>query len=266
MAQLSRGNRTGRNFTVRISEAEMESIGAAGFGIAGPDGLGPWLLWRAGLRGGSAGAGQCHDQVLALPPRADREQLGMAMPPRRPSGPCLDCGTAPPAGQRVVLDLCGGSGAWSEPYRRAGYPVELVTLEVGGDVRTYRPPVGVWGVLAAPPCTEFSIAKTCGQRRLADALITVTHCLRVIAEARPIWWALENPASGLLRTWLGRPRDVWQPADFGDAWTKRTAVWGCFTRPSRRHCRAAARMPGSSSAERAITPPGFAARFFDANP
>lgn len=30
--------------------------------------------------------------------------------------------------RNVILDLCGGTGAWSRPYREAGYEVELITL------------------------------------------------------------------------------------------------------------------------------------------
>ena len=28
----------------------------------------------------------------------------------------------------VILDLCGGTGSWSAPYREAGYDVRVVTL------------------------------------------------------------------------------------------------------------------------------------------
>lgn len=30
--------------------------------------------------------------------------------------------------RNVVLDLCGGTGSWSRPYREAGYQVDLITL------------------------------------------------------------------------------------------------------------------------------------------
>ena len=32
---------------------------------------------------------------------------------------------------------------------------------------------------------------------------------------------------------LGTPRDVFEPCDFGDPWTKRTALWGNFRLPVR---------------------------------
>jgi len=30
--------------------------------------------------------------------------------------------------QKVILDLCGGTGAWSKPYKEAGYEVIVLTL------------------------------------------------------------------------------------------------------------------------------------------
>ena len=58
---------------------------------------------------------------------------------------------------KIILDLCGGTGSWSEPYKKAGYDVRVITLPYY-DVRYYEPPENVYGVLAAPPCTHFSLA------------------------------------------------------------------------------------------------------------
>ena len=52
--------------------------------------------------------------------------------------------------ERIILDLCGGSGSWSRPYQEAGYDVRLITLP-DYDVLDYEPPEGVHGILAAPP-------------------------------------------------------------------------------------------------------------------
>jgi hypothetical protein len=30
--------------------------------------------------------------------------------------------------QKIILDLCGGTGAWSRPYAEAGYDVRNITL------------------------------------------------------------------------------------------------------------------------------------------
>ena len=67
-------------------------------------------------------------------------------------------------GKKVILDLCGGTGSWSNPYKNAGYDVRLVTLPEN-DVRDYIPPKNVYGILAAPPCDQFSFAKTTGNPR-----------------------------------------------------------------------------------------------------
>lgn len=29
---------------------------------------------------------------------------------------------------KLILDLCGGTGSWSKPYRDAGYDVRVITL------------------------------------------------------------------------------------------------------------------------------------------
>jgi hypothetical protein len=179
----------------------------------------------------------------------------------------------------MILDLCGGSGSWSQPYRDAGYRVEVVDLRDGADVRFFEPPgFGVHGVLAAPPCTVFASSgarwpRTDGE--MAAALALVDACLRIIVVTRPRWWALENPV-GKLGRWLGKPRMYFDPFEFGDPYTKRTCIWGEFSVPrpvertwtepvegSRMH-----RMPPGPerAALRSVTPAGFASAFFEANP
>lgn len=244
MTQTSRGNRRGLNFTVRVTEEERLALDAERLRLGGPPALGPWLKWRA-LDGES-------------PTRA---ALLWDQPAR---GQCQDL--AVPVLERVILDLCAGSGSWSEPYLAAGYKVVRVTLPEN-DVRTFVPPSGVWGVLAAPPCTEFSLAKNGQPRDLAAAMDVVSACMRVVLQARPKWWALENP-TGLLGHFLGRPRDVFQPFEYGDPWTKRTALWGEFAIPKRGPFvePTGSAMDRATAAERAVTPPGFARAFFEANP
>jgi hypothetical protein len=79
--------------------------------------------------------------------------------------------------------------------------VRLVTLPEY-DVRTYNIPKNVYGILAAPPCTEFSRAKTTKPRDFEKGMKTVEACLKLIWNAQQQskhgFWALENPM-GLLR-------------------------------------------------------------------
>lgn len=42
---------------------------------------------------------------------------------------------------KIILDLCGGTGSWSKPYKEAGYDVRVITLP-DNDLFTYDPPGG----------------------------------------------------------------------------------------------------------------------------
>jgi hypothetical protein len=126
----------------------------------------------------------------------------------------------------------------------------------------------------------------------------VDACMRIILMSNPVFWALENPA-GLLAEKLGKPRMVFQPWQFGDAWTKKTHIWGNFNPPATQYQsyhdlpeipglykrpgrdkvnfvwlhksaidlipQLAGFTPENDAAFRAITPPGFAQAFFRAN-
>jgi len=187
--------------------------------------------------------------------------------------------------EKIILDLCGGTGAWSKPYKDAGYDVRLVTLP-DNDVRLYKPPDSVYGILAAPPCTEFSFAKHFHgsgnyQHNFLSGLSVVDACLRIIMVSMPKFWALENPR-GCLKNWLMRPTMVFQPWHFGDSYQKETHLWGIFNIPLRqinskptglkkfsqlqsKEIRPEHYGKISRQVRRAITPPGFAKAFFEAN-
>jgi len=82
--------------------------------------------------------------------------------------------------RKIILDLCGGTGAWSKPYRDNGYDVRLITLPKY-DILTYNPPENVYGILAAPPCTQFSFAKSTGNPRdLESGMKVVNACMQII--------------------------------------------------------------------------------------
>ena len=274
-----RDGRRGDVFGVRLTDDEratLESYQRAGHG---PRHLGPWIVWRA------LTAGPVSPEIPSTParagstraqPRATNRRGTTATPPRLGS-----THAAPPIGERLILDLCGGSGSWSAPYLDAGYPVQIVTLPEQ-DVRTFLPPPRVWGVLAAPPCDQFSLARN-GQKSPRDfvrGMECVNAVLRVVFQCCPAWWALENPV-GKLSHWLGTPRDVFQPCDYGDPWTKRTALWGNFEIPQRGPfveprgggpfcdvCDPSQRATTwcNDPAHRARTPSGFARAFCRANP
>jgi len=191
--------------------------------------------------------------------------------------------------KRIILDLCGGTGAWSNPYAEAGYDVRIVTLPYlplfdtqVGDVREFEPPDNVYGILAAPPCTVFSLARQNAKtpRDFRGGMELVVACLHIIWKCRlngkPQFWALENP-TGYLRQFLGKPPFEFQLWEFGDPGWKHTDLWGYFAFPrktvtqkptprSQREWNKIASIGGiNRKSIRAITPPCFAKAFFEVN-
>jgi len=47
------------------------------------------------------------------------------------------------------------------------------------------------------------------------------------------FWALENPASGYLKRYLGNAPFVFDPSEYGDEHSKKTAIWGMFNEPKK---------------------------------
>lgn len=133
---------------------------------------------------------------------------------------------------KKILHLCADTGSDSKPWRDAGYNVILVGSNVG--VENYHPPTDVYGVIANPPCTEFSTARSTGQARAPEIGMTlVKECQRIITECNPTFWVIENPARGVLKNYLGKPTYEYEPWWYGSPWSKRTALWGNFTIPTR---------------------------------
>ena len=219
--------------------------------------------------------------------------------------------------KKIILDLCGGTGSWSKPYTACGggYIVYVITLpdydlletEIKNGLLTFKgektltiKAADVYGILAAPPCTEFSVLNCIDaprERDEAEGMKLVNACKKIIEKCAPKFWAMENPR-GYLRKYLGKPKLTFQPWQYGDPWTKATDIWGDFeapkptyekwedapklplyTRPGRGkpnfaflHKSAWEKIPQlqyhkpQTDAEfRAMTPPGFATAFCKAN-
>lgn len=159
---------------------------------------------------------------------------------------------------KIILDLCGGTGSWSKPYKEAGYDVKLITLPKYDlfDTHTHTRMIEfrnsfteeieavnadeVYGILAAPTCTMFSLARTTAKtpRDFESGMKLVEKCLEIIWYCRASndsalkFWALENP-QGYLRQFLGRPPFTFSPDEYGENYTKKTDIWGYFNIPKK---------------------------------
>jgi hypothetical protein len=137
--------------------------------------------------------------------------------------------------EALILHLCADTGSDTWPYQEdPRYKVVRIGSDVG--VENYSPPRGrkVRGAGANPVCTPFSTLRRgpgIVPSNPEDGMWLVRECLRVIEEAEPVWWWLENPATGSLRKFLGKPTFEYEPWQFGSPWTKRTALWGNFNAP-----------------------------------
>jgi len=217
--------------------------------------------------------------------------------------------------KKIILDLCGGTGAWSEPYRKAGYDVRVITLPEhnilftrinnNGTLDFYRDKMHVskdfqvkikdiHGILAAPPCTQFSFARTTAKtpRDFKGAMEIISACEQII-RACVIggglkFWAMENP-TGHLRRFIGKPTFRFYQWQFGGYHVKSTDIWGHFNYPrptvkikpevdhaeiDRRwanpvipeYIKERLKSTGERrAAVRAITPEGFARAFYKSN-
>lgn len=187
----------------------------------------------------------------------------------------------------MILDLCGGTGSWSLPYERAGYDVQIIDPVCNVSVETFlrqlkhSSGMRAHGILAAPPCTEFSSAgarhwNTKDPVLLDQAIAIVRACYDIVQLLKPKWWALENPTGriGTCCPFLGEKVGSYHPWQYGDSWIKLTHLWGEFVMPPKRFTEkpAAAFDRTHQMSEqagrarlRAITSPHFAEAFFRSN-
>lgn len=186
----------------------------------------------------------------------------------------------------AILSLFDYSGNWSRPYKEAGYDVYQFDIKLGLDILevTYDDIVNknVYGILAAPPCTDFAGSgaqywkakdadgRTDASLKLIDKVLEIVSWFPELK-----FWALENPVGRLqkLRPQLGNPW-YFQPHWYGDPWTKKTGLWGKFNRELPRNDVEPdpnswiMKLGGKSERTkelRSMTPPGFAKAFFEAN-
>ena len=191
----------------------------------------------------------------------------------------------------VILSLFDYSGQWSAPYVAAGYDVYHMDFKLGVDIHDLcvefidDNDIGVVkGIIAAPPCTHFSSSGAQywpgkdEDGRTAESIELVYQVMRTVEFFAPEWWVIENPVGRLpkLIPELGKPW-YFQPHWYGDAYTKKTGLWGVFNNDLERndvepikgkHGSWLMSLGGSSEKTKELrsnTPAGFAQAFFNAN-
>lgn len=133
---------------------------------------------------------------------------------------------------KKILHLCADIWSDSRFYQLdPEYEVILIGEEIG--VQNYSCEwQEIYWIIANPVCTEFSTAKWFHKENdIEKWMFLVDHCLRIIKEANPKFWVIENPFNWRLKDVLWKPVAVYQPWQYGSPWTKKTALWWQFNMP-----------------------------------
>ena len=110
---------------------------------------------------------------------------------------------------RRALELFSGSGSVGKVFEDAGWLVVSVDNDPRCeathcvDIREFNykqyPPGFFDFVHCSPPCTEYSVAKTVGVRKLDEADALVLKSREILRYFKPAFFVIENPYSGLLK-------------------------------------------------------------------
>lgn len=142
-----------------------------------------------------------------------------------------------------VVDLFSGLGGFSQAFVDRGHHVERydndikfkdIPFTILKDVMELTP-VGLEGmdiILASPECRCFSVAadhhhwpKGIPTDETKEQIRIVKYIVKIIQEANPEYWILENP-SGRMRRVLGKPSITTAWCAWGTPYKKPTDLWG----------------------------------------
>jgi|SRR5688572_4409852 len=130
---------------------------------------------------------------------------------------------------KTLLTLFDYSGIWALPFHNAGWNVIQIDLEHNQDILQFKDVQDVWdwgignvdGIIAAPPCTDYSVSgaqywkKKDKDGRTETSNELVRQVLRLVNLFTPtdpdfdgtFFWALENPVGRINKIFpeLGKP-------------------------------------------------------------
>ena len=183
--------------------------------------------------------------------------------------------------RKTILDLAGGTGAWSQPWKQ-NFNVINVTLPEYDlteekTIQHFSNLSNVYGIFFACPCTVWSSA---GNKYFKDRTPEqLFHHFRIFIGGYRIikaynnlaFWVIENP-KGKMKYLLGKNTNFFHPYHFGDPYQKLTLLWGDFIMPQKlaltKPLKKTKQFKGSSTYRqetRSITPAGFAQAFYMVN-
>lgn len=92
---------------------------------------------------------------------------------------------------QLVLSLFPGADLFGMAFEIEGFCiVKGPDILFGGDIRRFSPPKGRFdGIIGGPPCKVFSDAV---EGQVANTVNLIPEFTRVIREAEPKWWVMEN--------------------------------------------------------------------------
>lgn len=185
----------------------------------------------------------CHSPHCALSLKAMSARLERSAGAWRRNAPMVQVAAISPDARLAVLELFSGTGSFTSAVLRAVPTARSVTLDMRPsqrpthvanilewDYRAHITPGEFSVVWASPPCTEYSCAKTVGERDLITADACVQRAFEIIDYAKPHVWFMENPATGLLPKRMHLLRSGIVPAlvdycPYGFVYRKRTCIW-----------------------------------------
>lgn len=101
-------------------------------------------------------------------------------------------GIATAGASQLVLSVFPGIDLLGRGFEALGFcVVRGPDLLWGGDIRYFHPPGGRFdGVIGGSPCPDFSRARRASPS--GDGVAMLAEFRRVVVEAPPLWWLLEN--------------------------------------------------------------------------
>lgn len=201
---------------------------------------------------------------------------------------------------KTLLSLFDYTGNWARPFAEGGWNVILWDIKHTCNLYDRFMDIEdacadyfyehifdnygtVDGILAALPCTDFAIS---GARWFKEkdangstqkSIELAYQTLRIIDLCMPDFWVIEQPVSRVhkLVPELGKPKMYFNPCDFGDPYTKKTALYGNFNTDlkmnkvppvegSKMHLKYGGKSERTKEM-RSTTPMGFAQAFYEAN-